>query len=124
MQVPGPLGGHNWQPMAFSPKTGLVYIPAKVTPRRLRRPDRTSSYMPGAWNIGQAAASARALGASRRPTRPRAWPKPGGRAGRLGPGAAEGALDRAPSRSSGTRGVLATAGGLVFQGARQRLRGL
>ena len=27
MGVPGPLGGHNWYPMAFSPKTGLVYIP-------------------------------------------------------------------------------------------------
>ena len=26
--VPGPLGGHNWYPWAFSPKTGLVYIPA------------------------------------------------------------------------------------------------
>ena len=25
--VPGPLGGHSWNPMAFSPKTGLVYIP-------------------------------------------------------------------------------------------------
>lgn len=25
--APGPFGGHNWQPMAFSPKTGLVYIP-------------------------------------------------------------------------------------------------
>ena len=25
--MPGPLGGHNWYPMAFSPKTGLVYIP-------------------------------------------------------------------------------------------------
>jgi quinohemoprotein ethanol dehydrogenase len=24
---PGPFGGHNWQPMAFSPHTGLVYIP-------------------------------------------------------------------------------------------------
>jgi quinohemoprotein ethanol dehydrogenase len=22
-------GGHNWQPMAFNPKTGLVYIPAR-----------------------------------------------------------------------------------------------
>ncbi len=27
--VPGALGGHNWQPMSFSPKTGLVYIPAQ-----------------------------------------------------------------------------------------------
>jgi quinohemoprotein ethanol dehydrogenase len=26
---PGPLGGHNWQPMSFSPKTGLVYLPAQ-----------------------------------------------------------------------------------------------
>jgi len=27
--TPAPLGGHNWQPMAFSPQTGLVYIPAQ-----------------------------------------------------------------------------------------------
>ncbi|WP_435418841.1 PQQ-dependent dehydrogenase, methanol/ethanol family [Parerythrobacter aurantius] len=26
--MPGPLGGHNWHPMAFSPADGLVYIPA------------------------------------------------------------------------------------------------
>ena len=25
---PNPLGGHNWIPMAFSPQTGLAYIPA------------------------------------------------------------------------------------------------
>jgi len=25
--MPGPLGAHNWQPMSFSPATGLVYIP-------------------------------------------------------------------------------------------------
>jgi quinohemoprotein ethanol dehydrogenase len=24
---PGMIGGHNWQPMAFNPSTGLVYIP-------------------------------------------------------------------------------------------------
>ncbi len=27
VQVPGPVGAHNWQPMAFNPETGLVYIP-------------------------------------------------------------------------------------------------
>ena len=27
MVIPGPLGAHSWQPMAFSPLTGLVYIP-------------------------------------------------------------------------------------------------
>jgi alcohol dehydrogenase (cytochrome c)/quinohemoprotein ethanol dehydrogenase len=25
--VPGAIGAHSWQPMSFSPKTGLVYIP-------------------------------------------------------------------------------------------------
>ena len=27
--LPGSVGGHNWQPMAFSKETGLVYIPAQ-----------------------------------------------------------------------------------------------
>jgi len=31
---PGPLGAHNWQPMAFNPGTGLVYIPAQQVPIR------------------------------------------------------------------------------------------
>jgi quinohemoprotein ethanol dehydrogenase len=28
--IPGAMGAHSWQPMAFSPKTGLVYIPANL----------------------------------------------------------------------------------------------
>ena len=28
MVFPGPLGSHNWHPMSYSPRTGLVYIPA------------------------------------------------------------------------------------------------
>ncbi|MGJ8563341.1 MAG: PQQ-dependent dehydrogenase, methanol/ethanol family [Alphaproteobacteria bacterium] len=32
LQLPGPLGAHNWHPMSFSPKTGLVYIPAQEAP--------------------------------------------------------------------------------------------
>jgi len=27
--LPGPVGGHGWQPMAYSPQTGLVYVPAR-----------------------------------------------------------------------------------------------
>lgn len=27
---PGPVGAHNWQPMAFHPGTGLVYFPAQL----------------------------------------------------------------------------------------------
>ena len=29
--APGPSGGHNWQPMAFNPATGLVYLPVIET---------------------------------------------------------------------------------------------
>jgi quinohemoprotein ethanol dehydrogenase len=29
--VPGVLGGHNWQPMYYSPTSGLVYIPVHET---------------------------------------------------------------------------------------------
>lgn len=28
LTYPSELGGHNWHPMSFSPKTGMVYIPA------------------------------------------------------------------------------------------------
>jgi quinohemoprotein ethanol dehydrogenase len=36
MLSPGPVGGHNWQPMSFSPDTGLVYIPALEMPFAFR----------------------------------------------------------------------------------------
>jgi PQQ-dependent dehydrogenase (methanol/ethanol family) len=29
--TPGPAGGHSWHPMAYSPQTGLVYIPARYS---------------------------------------------------------------------------------------------
>ncbi|HEY8573114.1 PQQ-dependent dehydrogenase, methanol/ethanol family [Phenylobacterium sp.] len=51
LAVPGPLGAHNWQPMAFNAKTGLVYIPTNVTPFAYTD-DRGFSYKPGAWNVG------------------------------------------------------------------------
>jgi quinohemoprotein ethanol dehydrogenase len=33
--VPGPFGAHNWHPMSFNPKTGLVYLPAQNVPLSL-----------------------------------------------------------------------------------------
>jgi mono/diheme cytochrome c family protein len=33
---PGPGGAHNWQPMSFSPDTGLVYLAAKQEPEIYR----------------------------------------------------------------------------------------
>ena len=37
---PGPLGGHNWQAMSFSPKTGLVYLPAQDNGRYFEQPGK------------------------------------------------------------------------------------
>jgi quinohemoprotein ethanol dehydrogenase len=30
VSMPGAIGAHSWQPMSFSPKTGLVYIPTNL----------------------------------------------------------------------------------------------
>jgi alcohol dehydrogenase (cytochrome c)/quinohemoprotein ethanol dehydrogenase len=32
LAMPGPLGAHNWHPMAFNPDTRLVYLPAQELP--------------------------------------------------------------------------------------------
>src|SRR5262249_30262937 len=48
---PGPLGGHNWQPMSFNPQTGLVYIPAQET-LFVYMQDRRFTYRPDRWNLG------------------------------------------------------------------------
>jgi quinohemoprotein ethanol dehydrogenase len=53
---PGPLGAHNWQPMAFSPKTGLVYIPAQQVPITYL-PLPKLPIAPLGWNLGVALAS-------------------------------------------------------------------
>ena len=51
LTYPGPLGSHNWHPMAFSPDTGLVYIPAHTLPA-IYADDETFTYRPGFWNTG------------------------------------------------------------------------
>src|SRR6185503_13094250 len=48
---PTAFGGHNWQPMSFSPKTGLVYIPAQEILGAYRREDNYK-FNPGSWNTG------------------------------------------------------------------------
>ncbi len=53
---PGPLGAHNWQPMAFNPRTGLVYIPAQQVPLRYI-PLPKMPVAPLGWNLGVALGS-------------------------------------------------------------------
>jgi PQQ-dependent dehydrogenase (methanol/ethanol family) len=51
LQQPGALGGHNWHPMSYSPKTGLVYIPAQSDPFPYQGV-KDFSYKAGGWNLG------------------------------------------------------------------------
>ena len=37
--VPGPLGAHSWQPMSYSPLTGLVYIPVNDVGFKYKSPE-------------------------------------------------------------------------------------
>jgi len=49
--VPGALGAHNWQPMAFNQQTGLVYIPANHALFGYAQP-KQFKFRPGRWNLG------------------------------------------------------------------------
>ena len=50
--LPSPFGAHNWQPMSFNPKTGLVYIPMQETATAFL-PDNNAKYArKGIFNVG------------------------------------------------------------------------
>ncbi len=50
---PSPDGAHNWNPMAFSPATGFMYLPAKVGMQNLGAPDKNWKYNPDRDNMGE-----------------------------------------------------------------------
>ena len=52
--MPGPLGAHSWQPMAYNPNTGLVYIPAQEIGQEFT-PVKDFKPSPMGWNLGVAA---------------------------------------------------------------------
>jgi PQQ-dependent dehydrogenase (methanol/ethanol family) len=111
--VPGPLGSHNWHPMAFSPETGLVYIPAHTLPTVYAEMENFR-YRPGFWNTGTDFAAA-AL-----PTETAA--RTAMAAASKGQLVAWDPVAKKPKwtydyPNAWNGGVLATAGGLVFQGA-------
>lgn len=94
---PGPAGAHNWQPMAFSPQTGLVYLGASENGMEIRS-DTNFKPKPYLFNDGvlvdgKVLPPKDYLLAWNPVTQREAW--------------------RVPQRGGG---VLATAGGLVFQG--------
>ncbi len=50
---PSPGGGHNWYPMAFSPTTGLVYVPARENSVFVSAPNKNWKSNPTLWNRGE-----------------------------------------------------------------------
>ena len=51
LSTSGGAGAHNWQPMSYSPLTGLVYIPAQQVPFLYAR-EKDFVHRPGEWNLG------------------------------------------------------------------------
>lgn len=114
---PGPGGAHNWQPMSFNPRTGLVYIPANESSFAYAR-DQRFEYLPRAWNLGVDLGTRASV-----PQRPAAEYEQGtgervGAPGSLlawDPSAAQ-ARWRVDYESGPNGGTLTTAGNLVFHG--------
>jgi quinohemoprotein ethanol dehydrogenase len=127
---PGTAGGHNWQPMAFSLATGLVYIPGQETERDYV-PEQEYRYLPGWRNTGVAIGKRPPEKPFVGPVEPAGgWPRPEGAANQppvpTPPGfllAWDPATQKERWRITGTGvggflagGAMATAGNLVFHG--------
>ena len=110
MVSPDPGGAHNWNPMAFSPATGLVYLPAKAGTQMVHAPDPKWKYDPDRQNLGLDGSYEGPLYAKLN-----TMPPPTGELLAWDPVARKAAWRvKSPVLEGG--GVLATAGNLVFQG--------
>ncbi|MEM0986425.1 MAG: PQQ-dependent dehydrogenase, methanol/ethanol family [Pseudomonadota bacterium] len=113
LQSPGPLGAHNWHPMAYNPDERLAYIPAQEIPQAYAR-DQRHSLKPTKWNTG-------ADFAAGIPVEPPAGMFKALRSTLKGRLIAWDPVAREPRwtvehDNAWNGGVLSTAGGLVFQG--------
>jgi len=103
---PGTVGGHNWQPMSYNPKLGLVYIPIQQLGARFARVKAGEQASDQAFNV---------MGLITEAVEPT---KPGDGKGQLvawDPIAQKEAW-RVQHDHLWNGGTLATAGGMVFQG--------
>jgi quinohemoprotein ethanol dehydrogenase len=107
---PDPGGAHNWNPMAFHPATGLVYLPAKIGTQFLHAPSPKWKYDVDRVNVGNDGLYDGPLNDKLHKLAP-----PSGALVAWDPVAQKAAWSAAyPAVEGG--GVLATAGNLVFQG--------
>ncbi len=108
MVFPGPSGGHNWHPMAWSPKTRLMYIPAREM--ALTYPMKAGfKHDDRVWNTGlDFAAYLQIIGKAPEPA-------PVGKLIAWDPAQGKAAWT-VEQKGAFNGGILATAGNLVFQG--------
>ena len=111
---PGPLGGHNWHPMTYSPSTGLVYIPALDLSFTYGQ-DNAFKYQPGEWNLGIAFAPDEPQPPATVEEQVEASRGVQGRLLAWDPVTQE-EVWRVEHQSAWNGGLLSTAGDLVFQG--------
>ena len=112
--APGVQGGHSWHPNAFSPLTGLVYIPAWEAYSTLAGLPADRKPPPGVFSLGINMGAAPAPGKQLQP-----YDRKGvtGRLKAWDPVARKVVWESEPSGGGlPTSGVLATAGDLVFMG--------
>jgi quinohemoprotein ethanol dehydrogenase len=112
MITPGPGGGHNWNPMAFSPQTGLAYFPVTemymayaVNPNFKPTPGNMSQLGIATTGYELTRKAANAYAAANNKTWLTAWDP-----------IAQKERWRVPYPVRGSGGLLATGGNLVFQG--------
>ena len=114
--LPGPLGGHNWQAMSVDLEAGVVYLPTHDSPfyfSMVKEWRETGVFKddPGAWNTGVEFAEVSQLLAENLDTQP----QPMGYLKAFDPLTGEDKwVVEHPHYWNG--GVVATAGGLLFQG--------
>jgi quinohemoprotein ethanol dehydrogenase len=109
MVSPGAGGAHNWNPMAFSPLTGLVYVPVTETYMAY---GLAETYDPARGGLGT---SFTGFDAERRQIAEYADAHSKGWLSAWNP-ATQREVWRGPVEQKGSGGVLVTAGNLVFQG--------
>lgn len=110
--MPSGMGAHNWHSMAFSPRSGLVYIPAQDIPLPYQQ-DTAFIFRPGAWNSGIDMAAAGAPDDKAQRAAIRAMLK--GRILAWDPVSRK-AVWSVEHGGPWNGGILATGGNLVFQG--------
>lgn len=109
MVSPGAGGAHNWNPMAFSPLTGLVYVPVTETYMAY---GAAETYDPARGGLGT---SFTGFDAERKAIAEYADAHSKGWLSAWNPATQREAW-RGPIEQKGSGGVLVTAGNLVFQG--------